>query len=69
LKKAKAILSRVKVLETMEKLKEVDAIIVTLDYDEYRLIPLDVYDNVLVIDMIGVITHEKARRFYASNTR
>ena len=53
----------------MERLKEVDAVIVTLDYDEYRLIPPDVYDNALVIDMTGVITYEKARRFYASNTR
>jgi hypothetical protein len=53
----------------MEKLKEVDAVIVTLGYDEYRLIPPDVYDNALVIDMIGVVTYEKARRFYTSNTR
>jgi UDPglucose 6-dehydrogenase len=67
--KAKAILSRVEALETMERLKEVDAVIVTLDYDEYRLIPPDVYDNALVIDMTGVITYEKARRFYTSNTR
>jgi UDPglucose 6-dehydrogenase len=67
--KAKAILSRVKALETMEKLKEVDAVIVTLGYDEYRLIPPEVYDNAIVIDMTGVITYEKARRFYTSNTR
>jgi UDP-N-acetyl-D-mannosaminuronate dehydrogenase len=53
----------------MEKLKEVDAVIVTLGYDEYRLIPPDVYDNALVIDMTGVVTYEKARRFYTSNTR
>jgi UDPglucose 6-dehydrogenase len=67
--KAKAILSGVKALETMEKLKEVDAVIVTLGYDEYRLIPPDVYDNALVIDMTGVVTYEKARRFYTINTR
>ena len=65
--KAKAILSGVKALETMEKLKEVDAVIVTLGYDEYRLIPPDIYDNALVIDMTGEITHEKVRRFYTSN--
>jgi UDPglucose 6-dehydrogenase len=68
--KAKSILSRAKALETMEKLKEVDAVIITLGYDEYRLIPPDVYDsnNVLVIDMTGVVTYEKAHRFYTSNT-
>jgi UDPglucose 6-dehydrogenase len=67
--KAKAILSVVKALETMEKLKEVDAVIVTLGYDEYRLIPPDVYDNALVIDMTGVVKYEKACRFYTSNIR
>ena len=67
--KAKAVLSRVIALETMERLKEVDAVIVTLGYDEYRLIPLDLYDNLLVIDMTGVIIYEKARRFYTSSTR
>ena len=53
----------------MEKLKEVDAVLVTLGYNEYKLIPPDVYDNIVVIDITGVITHEKARRFYARNTR
>ncbi|MFZ8810967.1 MAG: hypothetical protein ACO2PN_23020 [Pyrobaculum sp.] len=53
----------------MERLKEVDAVIVTLGYDEYRLIPPDLYDNVLVIDMTGVVIYEKARRFYTSSTR
>jgi UDPglucose 6-dehydrogenase len=67
--KAKALLNRVKVLETMEKLKEVDAVLVTLGYNEYKLIPPDVYDNIVVIDITGVITHEKARRFYTRNTR
>ncbi|MCC6010527.1 MAG: hypothetical protein LM588_06015, partial [Fervidicoccaceae archaeon] len=65
--KAKAILSGVIVLETTEKLKEVDAVIVTLGYNEYRLILPDVYDNALVIDMTGEITYEKAHRFYTSN--
>jgi UDPglucose 6-dehydrogenase len=67
--KAKSTLSRAEALETMEKLKEVDAVIITLDYDEYRLIPPDVYDDAIVIDMTGVITYKKARRFYTSNTR
>jgi UDPglucose 6-dehydrogenase len=67
--KAKSVLSRVIALETMERLKEVDAVIVTLGYDEYRLIPPDLYDNVLVIDMTGVVIYEKARRFYTSSTR
>ena len=53
----------------MEKLKEVDAVIITLGYDEYRLIPPDVYNDAIVIDMTGVITYKKARRFYTSNTR
>ncbi|NAZ12204.1 MAG: nucleotide sugar dehydrogenase [Desulfurococcales archaeon] len=65
--KAKAILSGVIALETTEKLKEVDAVIVTLGYNEYKLIPPDVYDNALVIDMTGEITYEKAHRFYTSN--
>ena len=67
--KAKAILGGVKVLESMEKLKEVDAVIVTLGYSQYRLIPPDVYDKALVIDMTGMITHEKIHRFYTSNPR
>ena len=67
--KAKAILGGVKVLESIEKLKEVDAVIVTLGYSEYRLIPPDVYDKTLVIDMTSMITHEKSHRFYTSNTR
>jgi len=67
--KAKAILGGVKVLESIEKLKEVDAVIVTLGYSEYRLILPDVYDKTLVIDMTSMITHEKSHRFYTSNTR
>jgi UDP-N-acetyl-D-mannosaminuronate dehydrogenase len=67
--KAKAVLSKVIALETVERLKEVDAVIVTLGYDEYRQIPPDVYDYALVIDMTGVVTYEKARRFYTSSTR
>ena len=66
---AKAVLGRVIALETLERLKEVNAVIVTLGYDEYRLIPPDLYDNVLVIDMTGVVIYEKASRFYTSSTR
>jgi len=66
LKNAKIILSEVEVLETMEKLREVDAIVVTLGYEEYKQLPLTIYDKALVIDMTGTILHEKIRRFYTS---
>ena len=66
---AKSVLSRVEAVETVEKLREVDAVIVALGYEEYKQLPSTVYDKALIIDMTGTVSREKARRFYASNTR
>ena len=52
----------------MEKLREVDAVIITLGYEEYKQLPLTIYDKALVIDITGTILHGKIRRFYTSNT-
>jgi len=64
---AKTLLSRVEVVKTVEELREVDAVIVTLDYEEYKQLPSTVYDKALVIDMTGTVSHEKTRRFYKSH--
>jgi len=66
---AKTVLGKVEAVETVEKLREADVVIVTLGYEEYKQLPSTIYDRALVIDMTGTISHRKTHRFYVSNTR